>query len=1725
MGKISKTFKKVVLSAIAFVGLTGVFIGTSFAAFKNSPAEAVVDNESAIYDFSYSNNEVKILFNANPRVYKNLNRTVLAELRSDLVGVVKDAINDDIQLSSGQNGPSPLPMRNPRRAYGQNTGIDTSLLEKLINTQLTDQESVRNYLEQSSSGGAYDVLTQVYVERFAESYAASSGHDVDDIKNDIKEIVAEVAQAKVDEIYAGASEIPDIKSNIESSIEATQEPGYEVNISISDVSSVLTIIETAVNADDSISVGDIMDQFSYTNDQGEKVVTIKDDIVNTLVDASQDNYVDGVVELLTNVDSEIVGTVINKVGFTNDDMVSVISNIGTSNLIDIANQIGVDGIRNILDNIEDLNTDELINVVTSDISISDLLAILNTVEIGGNLIYDTNNGGLNGRGVVNLLKTLPKPNQIRNWANENDARLSYDVEIETTLGVVEFKLTIGFFGNISFIRDVAGIIDDAIDVSYVDGELNIVVRAPQLLSTLVERICLSDAFSDDFKHWAYDLLFSTVEDAYDELHNKSLGEYIDLLKEVDYEKAAANALSADFLNDLFNTDKFTDNRINALIDGFMKLVKYGSNLEYDTFKNFVSKFIKDFDQNDGRIESLFNKFKNLLERIDARNIDSQVIRKFMDPNDDSYTNANVYAMIDNLVNHEDLFNSAQNLLARLYNAFPERYKESKIMDFYVNDNGARSLQFRDDVAVSANIERLINALVPSYGDRIIGALSSVLDSLPGSITLDFTAELEDVYKVTYIIGDEEKVGLLPVGADIGFFANTEELEGYPISKWVYANGDEAVEMVAEDIEVYAIYDFEVDEIADVEKAYKEADSVEATITPTDVPNELSYQWYKEDGTPVANATESVLDLTEFKVADSGKYYVVVSEASFDGTGIMASAQSDLFEVKINKAEVEEPAANPNSYVYNAGNDINVVIPANDLYTLGGDLAKKDVGSYNATAALVDKDNYQWKAAGNSNDITIPWSITPFLVDKPAQGENAFVYNGQEQTYQVAASEYYVVSNNKQTNAGSYNATIALANANYAWADETTANLSYPFSISPALVAKPTAQTSSFVYTGNDITFAFEENPGYTVFGNVSKNVGNYLAVVNLSSSNYKWADGTSDELPFPWTITPFEVAKPATGTNSFTYNGQEITYAIAASDYYTVSGNVQVDAGDYIAIIRLNDRNYVWADTSGSSAALEYAWEIKPISINKPVSGAIELTYNGSEQTADFGLGENLVVIGNKGTNAGEYTAVIMIVNGNYVWSDGTDDVIAVTWKINKQVINVPAIIWNYTSPFTYDGQEHEVTLVTQFDPAKIRYEISGTQSATEAGEYVVTLILSPLDEANFELNNYGGSLTWKIEGSSVVYIKDFQSIEKDSSGTPITTLNIGGDDQGLRSDYTLHSPALTEDDKDWNEYLDAFDDCLSKDDKNGGWIIHNVYDIHFKDENGQVYTASGQFTVRLLIPEEIRDNENLIIIHIADDKTVTEIESRKEGNYMVFNTTHFSLYAIAEKAPSAELPVWPFIIIIALLVVIIILQVLILLKKAGSKAAPAQEEKPEEKPEEPVQEEAPAPEVEEEPEPEPEPEEEPEEEEAEEEEEEEFEEVEEPGEDGQPVLKKKRKKMVHFQTKLSRSEKELRHKYYDLRDYIKSYGINNRISIPCDTFSLHRKRYVVITIAGKRLKIYLAADPAKYEGTPIPIEATRLKKYEDLPTMFKVKSDLSVKRAKAMIDDIMVAEGYERKE
>ena len=120
----------------------------------------------------------------------------------------------------------------------------------------------------------------------------------------------------------------------------------------------------------------------------------------------------------------------------------------------------------------------------------------------------------------------------------------------------------------------------------------------------------------------------------------------------------------------------------------------------------------------------------------------------------------------------------------------------------------------------------------------------------------------------------------------------------------------------------------------------------------------------------------------------------------------------------------------------------------------------------------------------------------------------------------------------------------------------------------------------------------------------------------------------------------------------------------------------------------------------------------------------------------------------------------------------------------------------------------------------------------------------------------------------------------------------------------------------------------------------------------------------------------------------------------------------------------------------------------------------------------------------------------------------------------------IPFEQRIVDADKDIQDAYNELKNEILSYGVKSRVSSSGDTFRLHRVTYVKITVAGKSLKLYFALNPDDYKDSTIPVQdASEKDTYAEIPLIFKVRSALSVRRCKQLIQDVMEKDHLEQKE
>lgn len=109
------------------------------------------------------------------------------------------------------------------------------------------------------------------------------------------------------------------------------------------------------------------------------------------------------------------------------------------------------------------------------------------------------------------------------------------------------------------------------------------------------------------------------------------------------------------------------------------------------------------------------------------------------------------------------------------------------------------------------------------------------------------------------------------------------------------------------------------------------------------------------------------------------------------------------------------------------------------------------------------------------------------------------------------------------------------------------------------------------------------------------------------------------------------------------------------------------------------------------------------------------------------------------------------------------------------------------------------------------------------------------------------------------------------------------------------------------------------------------------------------------------------------------------------------------------------------------------------------------------------------------------------------------------------------FEQKLKKAKPIARRYFRELRDYFESLGFKATLTKSGEIFTYKNTKYAVINTAGQKgLKVYFKLDANDYIDSTIPVKDLRVvKKHEKTPLLLVVKSDLAVKRAKSLMDDV----------
>ena len=506
---------------------------------------------------------------------------------------------------------------------------------------------------------------------------------------------------------------------------------------------------------------------------------------------------------------------------------------------------------------------------------------------------------------------------------------------------------------------------------------------------------------------------------------------------------------------------------------------------------------------------------------------------------------------------------------------------------------------------------------------------------------------------------------------------------------------------------------------------------------------------REKSVSVANLPEGAyVEYSNASAVEAGTYIASADIIAEDSDNLLNSSIGDL-TWKIEKGDYDMSHAywdyvKPFTY---DGTEQKVVLKGvpEGVYPVYKNNTARDAGTYEAsvTFRIADEDNYKvpqfdnctWTIKKADPDMSaVSWNYTgPFTYSSRM---NEVVLTGLPDGVRV------VYAGNAAAEAGSYEATaeitpldpdnwntptVPVCNWQVAKADYDMSGVQWDYSGPKA-------------YNGREQSVMLEYLPAgvsaeYT--GNVATEVGNYTARAALSVSDTRNYNVPSVSV-CEWEISKADYDMSGVTwdytTGELVYDGteKEITLKDLPSDVTaTYTGNKGTDAGNYTATATFATDN----SNFSAPASEVFNWSIGKIPCD--MSGVkwdynSAFTYDGKNKEIRLrGLPKTVKALydGNVATEAGTYqaTARFEVESPNYE----TPEPMTCSWAISKGNPDIRNVRWDYSQPFTYNGELRTVVLAGLPDGINVTY--SGN-AGTTVGSYVAHAELSPEDAANYNV-------------------------------------------------------------------------------------------------------------------------------------------------------------------------------------------------------------------------------------------------------------------------------------------------------------------------------------------------------------------------------------------------------
>ena len=1168
MKKFSKCLKRTFLIVLPALLMGSLSVG-ALHDIKPVAAEEVSSSESPIEDIDNDfytlektgDHAVTLLFNANPKVYKNIRKDDITTLIDELKNVLKDVVQTkitelseetieiDVDEVKGTTEDKPDEHASVIPIYPGQIQVYHDLTTYIsLQTYANLLVNYANYLPGST---LYHDITEItptvvlaYAHLYVKNYLIENGLESNETtrRETFSDFCAIVANRISDKFGVSAS---DFYSYMYAAGDAIINDDYV--LTLNQVSGMLVLIkdksETGV---DNLGVRDLITTVGGTR--------VKEEILE-LVRTS------GLAEMsafLNTVPENVVAVVMTEIDFDRDDLYYEMDERGIAFFIELAGEVGVGKTKLFIESVKDFDTDDFIARVTEKATPKDIWKSVKNIYVDDVKVVDEKQ--ISMKGLKKLFKRLPSL-ETMSTMEDDKWRHEFHIVLDTTVEEVTLDLTLGFKGDCKWIRKAAKIINDHLTITKTDGTWNIEINLPEFISSMYRYLIESEILSDDLKRELWDFAFGTVEEGYQYLHWKTLEDLKEMASDVEYKILFESIVSADELNEFFGISRLNQDQIDRLINLVFKAINKGQDFNMDAIYEIIDEFYQIDDDLKDQIDKVVNKIKSLLSKIAKRNYDASKIHDYLFRHSDEEINNKINDEIDRYLDKGkvvSLYNRFQRYLEKVYDRIPARFRDKSIMDFY---RGKGVWSGKADATI--DIKKWVRK-IPKVGEKIADAMAGFIDELPSYFDVHVTINGKGLYGISYHNGDDVKTGALPVDvSDATFFAGIDTVRAEGVNRNIVAWADLVdaehdtyeylTSMPKHDVQAYPIY---FTESADIERTYDGTSSTLEVTPNIETGHSFVYQWYK-DGEKLNGETASSIEVTN--ASQSGDYVCKIN-------GI----ESQVIHVTIARAVVDRPVQTvaltydgSEQFYYDSFGKSQA--EAEEFYIpVDGEISAVEPGEHFVELSLKDPSNYVWDN-GSGNNYQFSYTIDKAVITiTPEMIEwnyvNPYTYDGEAKT--VTLNEELLpegvqvtYSNNVKTKAGSYSAHALLSlkpeySAHYVL--EGTTAYKRDWVINKATIIIPNnigLIQDTFEHDGHEHTAKLDESLlpngpcGVTVVygGDQTKTeIGDYTLQVSYlyDFANCELQPGYQTE--FNWKITPrmIDISLIAWDyTGAFTYDG------------------------------------------------------------------------------------------------------------------------------------------------------------------------------------------------------------------------------------------------------------------------------------------------------------------------------------------------------------------------------------------------------------------------------------------------------------------------------------------------------------------------------------------------------------------------------------------------------------